>query len=66
MVKVCYNNEVIDARDLAHAIELAKELAVFVTICGDDYELCGVFGTAGIENGILPDGSEYQWKKRRI
>jgi hypothetical protein len=55
----------IQADSLDHAMTIAKELAVFVTISGADFELCGIFGTAAVEKGLLPDGTNYEWKKRR-
>jgi hypothetical protein len=41
----------------------AKELNVFVTIKGDEFEVCGVFGVDSVKNGITPDGVAYDWNK---
>lgn len=50
-----------DTLDLAMAH--AKELNVFVTIKGDEFEVCGVFGVDSVKNGITPDGVAYDWNK---
>ena len=46
-------------------MEWAKTIAEFVTITGGGYEIVGKFGSDSIINGVLPDGNEYTWKKRR-
>ena len=51
--------------NLTPAMDWAKTLALFVTIKGADYELVGKFGVDSIKEGILPDGTDYTWKKRR-
>jgi hypothetical protein len=51
--------------NLAPAMDWAKTLALFVTIKGADYELVGKFGVDSIVEGVLPDGTDYTWKKRR-
>ena len=51
---------------LSEAMEFSKELNCFVTIKGDGMELVGMFGSDAVENGKLPDGHDYTWKKRRI
>ena len=43
----------------------AKQLGTFVTIKGDNIEICGKFGVDTINDGICPDGIAYDWKKRR-
>lgn len=52
--------------NLGPAMDWAKTLSYFVTIKGEKYEMVGKFGVDKIEDGILPDGSAYTWKKRRI
>jgi hypothetical protein len=47
-------------------MEAAKLIDEFVTIKSADFELCGMFGASIVEDGILPDGTNYEWKKRRI
>ena len=51
--------------NLIDAMAFAKTLNRFVTIKGDDFELCGVFGASGVIDNKLPDGSEYTFFKRR-
>ena len=45
------------------AMEHAKALNVFVTIKGNDFEICGVFGVDSVRNGKCPDGVAYDWNK---
>jgi len=49
--------------DLAAAMEHAKSLNKFVTIKGDDFEVCGMFGVDSVKNGKCPDGVAYDWNK---
>jgi hypothetical protein len=51
---------------LDDAMEAAKLIDEFVIIKSADFELCGMFGASIVEDGILPDGTNYEWKKRRI
>ncbi len=51
---------------LSEAMQFSKELNCFVTIKGDGMELVGIFGSASVNDGKLPDGTDYTWKKRRI
>ena len=51
--------------DLTQAINHGKLVNCFVTITGNEYEIVGWFGTDSVEDGLLPNGSEYTWKKRR-
>lgn len=49
---------------LDSAMQAAKAVGFFVTIKGpDDFEVCGVFGAASVENGKTPDGHVYDWNK---
>lgn len=50
---------------LGEALEFSKELNCFVSIKGKDMELVGIFGADSVNNGKLPDGSNYGWYKRR-
>lgn len=45
------------------AMAHAKALNVFVTIKGDEFEVCGVFGVDSVKNGLCPDGVIYDWNK---
>lgn len=38
----------------------------FVTMVSEDPNSVGRSGVDSVENGVLPDGSDYTWKKRRI
>jgi len=51
--------------DLSAALALATALGIPVTINGNGIELVGTFGSAGVENGRLPNGDPYTWYKRR-
>ncbi len=50
---------------LDEAMKFSKELNCFVTIVGDGMELVGMFGSDSVNNGKLPDGTDYTWMKRR-
>lgn len=52
-------------KTLDEALEYAKELGTFVTIKGNNMEVCGKFGIDSVKNGVCPDGIDYEWKKRR-
>lgn len=45
------------------AMAHAKALNVFVTIKGDEFEVCGVFGVDAVKDGVCPDGVAYDWNK---
>lgn len=45
------------------AMAHAKALNVFVTIKGDEFEVCGLFGVDTVANGVCPDGVAYDWNK---
>jgi hypothetical protein len=45
------------------AMAHAKALNVFVTIKGDEFEVCGKFGVDTVANGKCPDGVAYDWNK---
>jgi hypothetical protein len=70
MYEVNYVNENgIDCREefvnLDLAINRSKVLNRFVTISFYGNELVGKFGVDSIESGVLPNGDNYTWKKRR-
>jgi len=56
--------EEVNTLDLAMA--KARELGILVTINGSGMEIVGVFGADAVNNGKLPDGTDYNWYKRRI
>ena len=49
--------------NLDSAMAFAKELNVFVTIQGDEFEIVGMFGVDSIKDGVCPDGIRYDWNK---
>lgn len=49
--------------DLESAMEYAKSLNEFVTIIGNEFEICGMFGVDSIKDGMCPDGIAYDWNK---
>ena len=49
--------------NLELAMAHARLLNEFVTIQGPDFEVCGRFGVDSIQNGVCPDGVEYDWNK---
>lgn len=55
-----------DFDNLSPAMEWAKTIAEFVTITGGEFDIVGKFGVDSVESGLLPDGVDYTWKKRRI
>jgi hypothetical protein len=63
MYKVIDKNKETEFANLGLAMEFAKELNVFVTIQGGEFEIVGVFGVDSIEDGVCPDGVKYDWNK---
>lgn len=49
--------------DLNLAMAFAKELDVFVTIRGGEFEIVGKFGVDTVIDGVCPDGVAYDWNK---
>lgn len=49
--------------DLASAMDYAKSLNEFVSITGDGFEVCGMFGVDSVTDGKTPDGVVYDWNK---
>ena len=49
--------------DLNSAMDHAKSLNEFVTIKGDGFEVCGMFGVDSVKDGKCPDGVKYDWDK---
>ena len=50
---------------LTSALTWSKGINHFVTIKGNGNEIVGKFGADSVEDGILPNGDVYTWKKRR-
>ena len=65
MFYVYYNEDVTPAYDLSEAMAKAKTLGCFVRIVGEGMEIVGNFGADSVEDGVLPNGEAYGWKKRR-
>lgn len=38
----------------------------FVTLASQTNSIVGQMGVSSVKDGLLPDGTEYTWKKRRI
>jgi hypothetical protein len=75
MYKVYWTDEVGGAcfqnfEDMSVALNWTKFLRdrgrTFVTMVSENPDVVGKPGVDGIENGLLPDGNTYEWKKRRI
>jgi hypothetical protein len=54
-----------EVNDLSEAMTFAKKLGIVVTINGGGIEIVGTFGSASVDNGLLPNGDPYTWYKRR-
>ena len=63
MYKLIFDNRVIEFDSLDMAMAYAKLTNKFVTISGDDFEVCGIFGVDSIKDGKCPDGVAYDWNK---
>lgn len=63
MYKVNGKNVMYEVHTLDEAMFLAKKMNEFVTIVGDDFEVCGMFGVDSIKDGKCPDGVAYDWNK---
>ena len=63
MYKVIENKSSSEFANLDLALAFAKELNVFVTIQGGEFEIVGLFGVDSIKDGKCPDGVKYDWNK---
>ena len=61
--KVIYGVVEKELDSLNEAMAYAKTLNAFVTIKGDSFEVCGMFGVDSVQNGKCPDGVAYDWNK---
>lgn len=59
----------VECATLDQALKWANELRAngnrFVTIASENPDSVGLAGVDAVVDGILPDGTEYTWKKRR-
>jgi hypothetical protein len=63
MYKIIGKEETFKVLTLAEAMNVAKSMNEFVTIVGDDFEVCGMFGVDSVKDGKCPDGVAYDWNK---
>ena len=63
MYKVIEKEQSTEFANLGLALAFAKELNVFVTIQGGEFEIVGLFGVDSIKDGVCPDGIKYDWNK---
>jgi hypothetical protein len=66
MFKVSYDDVEENFASLGLAMEWAKTVPHFVTISGGGYDIVGRFGVDAVIAGVLPNGIDYTWTKRRI
>ena len=60
---ICKEVELENFITLNEAMAYAKTVGTFVTIKGNDFEVCGMFGVDSVKNGLCPDGVVYDWNK---
>lgn len=65
MFKVIGKDIAFDVMTLNEAMNVAKLMNEFVTIVGEDFEVCGMFGVDTVKDGLCPDGVSYDWTMRR-
>lgn len=70
MYKVKWNgasgtDKSLDFSSLDSAMLFSKSLGTFVTITDGKIEIVGKFGADSVNDGMLPDGTRYNWYKRR-
>ena len=63
MYKVIGKEETLKVLTLAEAMNVARSMNEFVTIVGEEFEVCGKFGVDSVEDGNCPDGVAYDWNK---
>lgn len=63
MYKVVGKEQTVKVITLAEAMNMAKHMNQFVTICGADFEVRGWFGVDTVRDGRCPDGVKYDWNK---
>lgn len=57
--------ELMEALTFAH-IKRKNPQIIHVVMSSEHPDRVGKIGVDAVENGLLPDGAEYQWKKRRL
>ena len=62
-MKVIFKIKEKEFADLNVAMDYAKTLNEFVTIIGQEFEVCGKFGVDSVKDGLCPDGIAYDWNK---
>jgi hypothetical protein len=60
---ICKEVELESFITLNEAMTYAKTVGTFVTIKGDNFEVCGMFGVDSVVDGKCPDGIAYDWNK---
>jgi hypothetical protein len=63
MFKVIGKNVEYEVYSLNDAMFLAKKMNEFVSIVGENFEVCGMFGVDSVVDGKCPDGVAYDWDK---
>ena len=63
MYKLIFDDREIEFDSLDMAMSYAKLTNKFVTIKGDNFEVCGKFGVDSVKDGKCPDGVAYDWNK---
>jgi len=63
MYQVIGKEETLKVLTLSEAMNVAKHMNEFVTIKGDNFEVCGMFGVDAVKDGRCPDGIAYDWNK---
>lgn len=61
--KVIYGVVEKEFDSLDESMAYAKTLNAFVTIKGESFEVCGLFGVDSVKDGKCPDGVAYDWNK---
>ena len=63
MYTLIFDDRQIEFDNLDMAMSYAKLTNKFVTIKGDNFEVCGKFGVDSVKDGKCPDGVAYDWNK---
>ena len=66
MYKVTYDDVEEVFTNLGTAMDRARNIPRFVTISGGGYDIVGRFGVDAVVAGVLPNGVDYTWRKRRL
>jgi hypothetical protein len=63
MYTLIFDDSQIEFDSLTQAMDHAKLTNKFVTIKGENFEVCGMFGVDSVKDGKCPDGVAYDWNK---